>query len=328
MKMQKNRECNQINKQYPLVSVCIPVYNHENYVKYCIQGVIDQDYENIELIIIDDGSSDKSRILIEELILECKARFTRFEFRSRLNKGLCATLNEAIEWCKGEYFSVIASDDIWENKKTSEQIRIFRQNTDQNYNIGVISGEITEITEEGFALPHPSHRPPPLTYYDFNDVYFGRARIFAPAAMIKMEALRKTNGYDPDIIIEDWYMWLSITKLGYIILVTDQYYAKYRTHKDNTHKRLREMYKSQKIIDQIFAENVLELDKARKRTARNSFAAAVIYDKKFAMKLMFENKINPFSKDLILSILLLLMPKNIVFNIIKTKRIIFSYFKM
>ncbi|MCD2506173.1 glycosyltransferase family A protein, partial [Staphylococcus aureus] len=73
--------------------------------------MIDQDYENIELIIIDDGSKDNSVIKIQEMVECCKQRFTRFEFRSRANIGLSATLNEALEWCEGEYFSALASDD-------------------------------------------------------------------------------------------------------------------------------------------------------------------------------------------------------------------------
>ena len=89
----------------PLVSVVIPCYNHEQFVQDSIQSVIDQTYRNIELIIIDDGSKDGSVEKIQEMVDICEQRFTRFEFRSRPNKGLSSTLNEALEWCKGKYFS-------------------------------------------------------------------------------------------------------------------------------------------------------------------------------------------------------------------------------
>lgn len=82
--------------QKPLVSVVIPCYNHENYVQECIKSAIEQDYENIELIIIDDGSKDESVNKIQELVPGCEKRFCRFEFRTRPNKGLCKTLNEAL----------------------------------------------------------------------------------------------------------------------------------------------------------------------------------------------------------------------------------------
>ena len=99
---------NQSNQ--PLVSVVIPCYNHESFVQDSIQSVIDQTYQNIELIIIDDGSKDGSVEKIKEMIPACQERFIRFEFRHRPNKGLSATLNEALEWCEGEFFSPLASD--------------------------------------------------------------------------------------------------------------------------------------------------------------------------------------------------------------------------
>ncbi|EPK1752121.1 glycosyltransferase family 2 protein, partial [Acinetobacter baumannii] len=94
----------------PLVSIVIPCYNHVDYVQDCIQSIIDQTYQNIELIIIDDGSKDESVLKINEMLKKCENRFSRFEFRHRPNKGLSATLNEALEWCQGEYFATLASD--------------------------------------------------------------------------------------------------------------------------------------------------------------------------------------------------------------------------
>ena len=86
----------------PLVSVVIACYNHENFVQDCIKSVVAQTYDNIELIIIDDGSKDSSVEKISELIDVCQNRFSRFEFRHRSNKGLTATLNEALERRQGE----------------------------------------------------------------------------------------------------------------------------------------------------------------------------------------------------------------------------------
>ena len=64
----------------PLVSIVIPCYNHENFVQDCIQSVIDQTYQNIELIIIDDGSKDNSILKILDMVDLCKSRFVNFEF--------------------------------------------------------------------------------------------------------------------------------------------------------------------------------------------------------------------------------------------------------
>src|SRR5690554_1049527 len=111
----------------PLVSVIVPCYNHEKYVKECIESIIDQDYKNLELIIIDDGSQDRSSEVIKAMTTACEARFVRFSFRSRENRGLCATLNEAVEWAEGEFLSPLASDDVLFPEKVSRQILEFKK---------------------------------------------------------------------------------------------------------------------------------------------------------------------------------------------------------
>ena len=127
MKIEKN----------PLVSVVIPCFNHENFVQQTIQSVIDQDYKNIELIIIDDGSKDSSVEKIKSLVSVCVNRFDKFYFIHRINKGLCETLNEAIEICSGEYLCCIASDDIILNDKISYQVKYLENNSSS---IGVFGG--------------------------------------------------------------------------------------------------------------------------------------------------------------------------------------------
>ncbi len=100
------------DEKLPLVSVCIPAYNHQKYVLESLQSVIVQDYKNIELIIINDGSKDKTDEVIKSYEQQCRERFVKFEYRNRENRGISTTLNEMVDWSKGKYFTVIASDDV------------------------------------------------------------------------------------------------------------------------------------------------------------------------------------------------------------------------
>ena len=70
---------NKINQNLPLVSICIPSYNHEKYIAETISSVILQDYQNIELLIIDDASFDNSDAIINDFLSKYKSHFVRFD---------------------------------------------------------------------------------------------------------------------------------------------------------------------------------------------------------------------------------------------------------
>ena len=222
-----------MNDEYPLVSVIIPCYNHELFVQECIQSVIEQDYQNLELIIIDDGSKDNSIYRIEEIISICKARFTRFEFRHRENKGLCSTLNEALEWTQGKYICSLASDDIWINNKTSLQVEYLNHN---HQCIGVF-GNVTLIDESSHSIKYISHRPKKFT---FTDILLHDCYLPAPTNMCRAKELKK-HSYDSNIKIEDWYMWLRLVEKGGTLDYIDHNLALYRQHTNNTSKQFKEM---------------------------------------------------------------------------------------
>lgn len=230
-----------------LVSIVIPCYNHENYVQDSIQSAIDQTYKNIELIIIDDGSKDSSVAKIEEMIALCEQRFVRFEFRSRPNKGLSATLNEAIEWCRGEYYSAIASDDIMLKNKTAEQVDYLNNNE----NIVALFSGVMQIDENNQEIrPHLGEDE----WYDFEKLIMHTFNLPAPTQMIRMDILKKTGGYDDSLFIEDWYMWLKLSAYG-DIFYKKEILAFYRLHPTNSVKNLDKMQQSRIEVLAHFKES-------------------------------------------------------------------------
>ena len=218
----------------PLVSVVIPCYNHEKFVQDSIQSVIDQTYENIELIIIDDGSKDNSVVKIEEMIDLCEKRFTRFDFRSRPNKGLSSTLNEALEWCEGKYFSPIASDDQMLNYKTSIQVKYLETN---NESVAVFGG-VQLIDEDNKKLEKLVSK---ARSYSFEDIIMHRHDILAPTQMIRKEAIEKVGGYNSKLFIEDWYMWLILSRQANLFNM-NEVLTLYRKHDGNSSKDFSQMH--------------------------------------------------------------------------------------
>ena len=216
----------------PLVSVVIPCYNHEKFVKDSIQSVIDQTYQNIELIIIDDGSKDCSVQKIQEMMESCKKRFIRFEFRHRLNKGLCDTLNEVLAWCEGEYYSAIASDDKLLKNKILFQVDFL----EKNINYSAVFGGVNLINNEDVKI---GEIIPSLRKLSFENIFLLNYNILAPTQLIRMSILRRIgkNPYPKYLKIEDWYMWLKISQLGEMANVKE-ILVDYRYHDANMSKNI------------------------------------------------------------------------------------------
>ena len=230
----------------PLVSVVIPCYNHEKYVSAAIDGIIAQDYPNIELIIIDDGSKDGSVAVIEQKIVECRKRFVRFEFRHRPNKGLSATLNEALQWCQGKYVSFIASDDIMLSHKTSLQVAYLQNNP----HISCLSANVQFIDDDGNILgrTHQTQRE-----YGFDEVFI-RNQLIAPTQMHTLSAVLSVGGFDENIMIEDWYLWLKLLNQGHRVVLLDDVLVSYRQHDSNMSANLSKMFQAERQILDLYQD--------------------------------------------------------------------------
>lgn len=107
-----------------LVSVILPSYNHQQYVIRAIESVLEQDWPEIDLLVIDDGSPDGSA----ELIADHHRTRGGYRFLSRENKGLVATLNEGIRSAHGEFLCLLASDDYLPPGSLSSRARVLQMN--------------------------------------------------------------------------------------------------------------------------------------------------------------------------------------------------------
>lgn len=142
----------------PLVSVVIPVYNSEKTVQKSLQSVVDQTYPNLEILIVDDGSTDGSKKEIEAFIDRHPSMEITYIYQE--NKGASAARNAGLRRAKGDYIALLDSDDVWDPQKTVLQLDAFQKNenidflaTNRNgekfgFFFGVNFGEITKITPQ------------------------------------------------------------------------------------------------------------------------------------------------------------------------------------
>lgn len=114
-------------RETPLVSIITPTYNHQTYIKECIDSVKKQSFTKWEQIIIDDGSTDET-LEVAKAAIGDDARFTLIKQENKGVFKLDETYNKALELCKGEYVAILEGDDYWEPEKLTLQVEEFEKN--------------------------------------------------------------------------------------------------------------------------------------------------------------------------------------------------------
>ncbi|MFH8038724.1 MAG: glycosyltransferase family 2 protein [Candidatus Aenigmatarchaeota archaeon] len=107
--------------KYPLVSIIIPVYNSEDFIKDALLSAINQTYKNIEIIVIDDGSTDSTSEIVQKIIKDNPARKIIY-YRNDKNRGVSYSRNLGIKISKGKYIAFLDGDDMYDHTKIEKQI--------------------------------------------------------------------------------------------------------------------------------------------------------------------------------------------------------------
>ncbi|MGW8159261.1 MAG: glycosyltransferase family 2 protein [Desulfoprunum sp.] len=204
----------------PLVSVIVPSYNHEQFIEQCIDSILNQSYKNYELIVIDDGSSDNSRFILNDL--QKKYGFTLV---LQENMGLPRTLNKGIqEFARGTFITFCASDDYWLPGKLEKQVFFMEQYPDIPMCFGkaYVVDEDSNVMQKSTILKNRKLKGG----YIFKDLLLIN---FHPPVnyLFRRKIFDELGYYKENIFTEDLYMNLCISnkyKIGYI----DDYLICYR----------------------------------------------------------------------------------------------------
>lgn len=270
----------------PLVSIVIPCYNHENYIEDSIQSIIDQTYPSIELIIIDDGSKDQSVEKIQAMLPACEQRFEHVYFNTRPNKGLCATLNEALALCKGKYVSLIASDDMMLAHKTQLQVDYLEQHPEVT---GVFAG--IELIDSNNRVV--DRRVSTRTEYSFDDILLNLHDLPTLTQMFHLKDIVEVGGYDESIKVEDWYMLLKLTKQQKILKYIPEVVCQYRIHDESfSQNGLKMAVEMMKVIqpyrqEKSFLDAEFKINRSILKYHYKKKGAFVYYPVKYAVYLKY-----------------------------------------
>jgi hypothetical protein len=211
------------NKTKPKVSIIIPVYNGSNYVSLAIECAIRQDYENIEILVIDDGSKDKTEKI-------CKKYKDKITYIKKENGGVASALNLGIEKMTGDYFSWLSHDDLYYPNKISTEIKYLMDNNLLNSKT-ILCSNFSAVDEFGNFMFNTS-----LNYRFINKdpvfpLLFGA--INGLSLLIPKQAFKDAGGFDLNLrAVQDYQLWFDMYKKGYKfkllpnILVTTRYHSK------------------------------------------------------------------------------------------------------
>ena len=226
------------NVNLPLVTVIIASYNHGPYIEESILSVLQQTYPNIELLVVDDGSTDDS----VERILRLQERY-EFDFRIQANQGLARTLNDCIARARGSLIAPLGSDDVMLPERIATQVAYIEGKPE----VGICAGNIQTIDAQGNIIQRRC-RTRAFRRLDFNAM-FNATDVGppAPTLLFRREALEMVGGFNPEIRLEDLQVELKITHAGFFIDVMSDVLAKYRIHGSNTYKNRRFM------VEQVMA---------------------------------------------------------------------------
>lgn len=192
----------------PLVSVICLCYNQATFVEEALFSVINQTYQILELIVIDDASSDHSVSIIQEFIK--KHPHIHFIINEQ-NLGNCRAFNKALSLSKGKYIIDLAADDVLLDTRVEKQVNLF-ENLDASY--GVIFSNAMYINEQSQVISY--HYPVDKQGYardqiPTGDVYEHILRhyfICTPTMMMRRTLLNELGGYDETLSYEDFDLWV------------------------------------------------------------------------------------------------------------------------
>lgn len=273
------------------VTVIIASYNHAAYIEKSIRSVLAQTYSNIELLVVDDGSSDGSIAIIRQL----QAHYG-FGFESQANQGLTNTLNAAIARSSGSLIVSFGSDDIMHPERIATQVEYLRDKPD----VGICAGNYEIIDGNGDLYPEKrQRRDAPFQRLTFDDLFLDRCPFPSAATMMmRREAFDQVGGFDPDIPLEDLLIALKITNAGYFIDVLNCVMAQYRQHSTNTYKNYRFMVRNILLTYALFAQHPSH-EAVKYRFLNSMFLKTANRDREFARELLSQLPIKHWSRKTI-----------------------------
>jgi len=213
-----------------LVSVIIPVYNTEKYIEETIDSVLKQTHSNLEIIVIDDGSTDNTSQLVDAI---CKKE-SRVKLIKQKNQGVSAARNNGFTFSKGSFIAYLDADDVWETNNIETKLKKF--NSDELLGLVHSDAQVINNISEKIDRFHHGYEG-----YLLDNLLLGQKEwIPSPSSiLVKREIIESIGGFDSGLSnaadLDFFFKVAEKWKIGRVPVVT--WY--YRIHSNNMHSNIR-----------------------------------------------------------------------------------------
>ena len=225
--------------QAPMVSVIIPFYNSAEWLEETICSVLGQDFDDFNIALVDDGSTDESTALARSYA-DRHQKIRYFEHDGHANKGVVFARNLGIKMTRGKYIAPLDADDFWERRKLAEQVAIMEAHPEIGMVCGVVrywsswAGGVDRLVQSGHVLNQVVLPPEAsLAIYPL-----GRADAPAPSDwLLRREAVEFIAGFQEEFVgpvrLYEDQAFLSKLYLEWPVYFADAVWTRYRIHQSS-----------------------------------------------------------------------------------------------
>jgi glycosyltransferase involved in cell wall biosynthesis len=208
----------------PVISVLLPAYNCEAFLAKAMESVLKQDYEDFELLVINDGSTDTTASIARSFNDPRVVYIT-----NERNSGLIYTLNKGIELAKGRYIARMDADDICLPGRFAQQVALLEANPA----LGMVAAPVVFINEAGNETGIWELDRNTMTTASIKKIMPYENCIAHPSVMIRAVIAKQLRYSSYQKNIEDYDLWLRILSRGYLIGKTTHSGLRYRVHSNS-----------------------------------------------------------------------------------------------
>lgn len=269
---------------FPLVSIGVPNFNYSRYICFALNSIVEQSYQNIEIIIVDDCSTDNSITVIENWIYKYSGGMHIKFIKNKSNLGLTEVCNIVLENSRGKYFQTLDADDLLLPGKIERQVELLEENANAAFiysDIGLIN-ETGKIIKKSY-LQHIRYDENKMPAGNIFKALFNFNFVPLPSVLVNTAMARSVGGFDETLQVQDYYLWLQLAEKNEVIFLKENT-ALYRMHSTSMSNSNKTNPRSVDSVLQIKYRYYQKSSAAIKKIIRKDilFSAVYLYENKYA----------------------------------------------